>query len=178
MRGAHPSPTLETTQRQIDGFFSQLPFKCYLPEEASVGCGLRICLWVASRVAYTIHHTPCTLHPSPYTLHPTPYTLRPTSCTLHPTPHTPYHTPHTLHLSPCIPHPTPSTLNPQIRQRTDTGGVSCPAPHSGSKSPFSISLMFPGCRQIPTTCSTNQGPWTDDLLLHTLNPQWSKQAAD
>ena len=30
-------PTLETTQGQIDGFFSQLPFKCYLPEVASVG---------------------------------------------------------------------------------------------------------------------------------------------
>ena len=28
---------LETTQGQIDGFFSQLPFKCYLPEVASVG---------------------------------------------------------------------------------------------------------------------------------------------
>ena len=127
---------------------------------------------------YTVHPAPYTLHRTLCTLHPTPNTLHPTPCTLHPTPHTPYHTPHTLHLSPCIPHPTPSTLNPQIRQRTDTGGVSCPAPHSGSKSPFSIFLMFTGCRQIPTTCSTNQGPWTDDLLLHTLNPQWSKQAAD
>ena len=29
--------TLETTQGQIDGFFSQLPFKYYLPEVASVG---------------------------------------------------------------------------------------------------------------------------------------------
>ena len=28
---------LETTQGQIDGFSSQLPFKCYLPEVASVG---------------------------------------------------------------------------------------------------------------------------------------------
>ena len=28
---------LEATPGQIDGFFSQLPFKCYLPEEASVG---------------------------------------------------------------------------------------------------------------------------------------------
>ena len=27
---------LATTQRQIDGFFSQLPFKCFLPELASV----------------------------------------------------------------------------------------------------------------------------------------------
>ena len=29
--------TLETTQGQIDGFFSQPLFKCYLPEVASVG---------------------------------------------------------------------------------------------------------------------------------------------
>ena len=29
--------TQETTQGQIDGFFSELPFKCYLPEVASVG---------------------------------------------------------------------------------------------------------------------------------------------
>ena len=29
--------TLETTRGQIDGFFGQLPFKCYLPEVASVG---------------------------------------------------------------------------------------------------------------------------------------------
>ena len=29
--------TLETTQGQSDGFFSQLLFKSYLPEEASVG---------------------------------------------------------------------------------------------------------------------------------------------
>ena len=28
--------TQETTQGRIDGFFSQLPFKCYLPEVASV----------------------------------------------------------------------------------------------------------------------------------------------
>ena len=26
--------TLETTQEQIDGFFSQIPSKCYLPEVA------------------------------------------------------------------------------------------------------------------------------------------------
>jgi hypothetical protein len=31
------APTLETTRGQIDGFFSQHPFKCYLPEVASVG---------------------------------------------------------------------------------------------------------------------------------------------
>ena len=30
-------PTLETTQRRKDGLFSQLPFKCCLPEVASVG---------------------------------------------------------------------------------------------------------------------------------------------
>ena len=29
--------TLEATQGQIDGFFSQLPYKCYLEEFASVG---------------------------------------------------------------------------------------------------------------------------------------------
>jgi len=29
--------TLETTQKQMDGVFSQLPYKCYLEEEASVG---------------------------------------------------------------------------------------------------------------------------------------------
>ena len=28
---------LETTQGQMDGFVSQFPFKCYLPEVASVG---------------------------------------------------------------------------------------------------------------------------------------------
>ena len=32
-----PFPTLETTQGRIDGLFGQLPFKCYLPEVASVG---------------------------------------------------------------------------------------------------------------------------------------------
>ena len=32
-----PQPTFETTQGQIDGIFSQLLFKCYLPEVASVG---------------------------------------------------------------------------------------------------------------------------------------------
>jgi len=34
-RGSHT--TLETTQGQMDSFFSQLPFKCYLSEAASVG---------------------------------------------------------------------------------------------------------------------------------------------
>ena len=42
--------TLETTHVQEDGFFSQLRFKYYLPEEASVGDLLKICPWVASRV--------------------------------------------------------------------------------------------------------------------------------
>ena len=32
-----PLTTLETTRGQIDGFANQLPFKCYLPEVASVG---------------------------------------------------------------------------------------------------------------------------------------------
>ena len=30
-------PTLEATQGQIDSFFGQLPYKCYLEEVASVG---------------------------------------------------------------------------------------------------------------------------------------------
>jgi hypothetical protein len=42
--------TLETTQGQIDGFFSRLQFKFYLAEVASVGNWLKICPWVASRV--------------------------------------------------------------------------------------------------------------------------------
>ena len=46
------STTLETTQGQVDGSFSQLPFKFHLPEVASVGDCLEICPWVASRVAY------------------------------------------------------------------------------------------------------------------------------
>ena len=32
-----PAATLETTQWQVDGFFNQLEFKCYLPEVASMG---------------------------------------------------------------------------------------------------------------------------------------------
>ena len=31
------SAALEATKRQMDGFFSQLPYKCYLDEVASVG---------------------------------------------------------------------------------------------------------------------------------------------
>ena len=36
-------PTLETIQGQIDGLFSQLPYKCYLEDVASVGDKLKIC---------------------------------------------------------------------------------------------------------------------------------------
>ena len=32
----YPVPALEATQGQMDGFFSQLPYKCYRPEVASV----------------------------------------------------------------------------------------------------------------------------------------------
>ena len=35
---------------QTDGFFRHLPFKCYLPEVASVKDLLKVCPWVASRV--------------------------------------------------------------------------------------------------------------------------------
>jgi len=34
----------------MDGFLSQLPYKCYLEEVASVGDWLQICPWVASSV--------------------------------------------------------------------------------------------------------------------------------
>ena len=44
------SPANIRQSHLIDGFFSQLPFKCYLPEVESVGDCLKICLWVASRV--------------------------------------------------------------------------------------------------------------------------------
>ena len=43
--------TLEATQGKIDGFFSQLPYKCRQNRVASVGDWLVICPWVASRVA-------------------------------------------------------------------------------------------------------------------------------
>ena len=43
-------PALEATQGQMDGFFSQLPYKCYLEEVASVGNGLKICPQLDSRV--------------------------------------------------------------------------------------------------------------------------------
>ena len=35
--GINHSTTLETTNGQIDGFFSHLPFECYLLEVATVG---------------------------------------------------------------------------------------------------------------------------------------------
>ena len=36
--GSATNTTLETTKGQTDGLFSQIPFKCFLPEvEASVG---------------------------------------------------------------------------------------------------------------------------------------------
>ena len=39
------------TQGQMDSFFSQLLYKCYLEEITSVGDWLKICPWVTSRVA-------------------------------------------------------------------------------------------------------------------------------
>ena len=54
--GDHPTTlpllseaTRETTEGQMDGFFSQLPFICCLPEVASVRDGLKICPWVVFR---------------------------------------------------------------------------------------------------------------------------------
>ena len=41
---------LEATQGQNDSFFSQLPYKCYLEEVASVRDWLKIRPWVTSRV--------------------------------------------------------------------------------------------------------------------------------
>jgi len=41
--------TLEATQGQFDGFFCQLPYKCHHNRLASVGDGLKIFPWVASR---------------------------------------------------------------------------------------------------------------------------------
>jgi hypothetical protein len=43
--------TLEASQGYIDGFSNQLPFKFHHNRVASVGDYLRICPWVASRVA-------------------------------------------------------------------------------------------------------------------------------
>ena len=45
-------PALEATQGQMDGFFSQLPYKCHLEEVASVGDCLNICPQLDSRVGH------------------------------------------------------------------------------------------------------------------------------
>ena len=37
LKGIQCATTLDTNKGQIDGFLSQLPFNCYLPEVASVG---------------------------------------------------------------------------------------------------------------------------------------------
>ena len=39
----------------IDGFCGELPFKCFLPEVASVGDWLKICPWVAYRTGTHSH---------------------------------------------------------------------------------------------------------------------------
>ena len=46
---------LEATQGQMDGFFSQLSYKCHLEEVASVGDLLKICPQLESRVGYLAH---------------------------------------------------------------------------------------------------------------------------
>ena len=43
---------LEATQGQIDGIFSQLPYKCHLEEVASVGDWLKMCPGLDSRVVH------------------------------------------------------------------------------------------------------------------------------
>ena len=48
---AHECPTLETIQWQIDGFFSQLPYKCYLGRGSICENRPKICPWVVSRAA-------------------------------------------------------------------------------------------------------------------------------
>ena len=50
--GKQDRAAMEATQGQIDGFFSQLPYKCHQNRVASVGDWLQICPWVASRVVY------------------------------------------------------------------------------------------------------------------------------
>ena len=47
VRPSHP----ENNPGQNEGFFSQLPIKFYPPQVVSVGDCLKICPWVASRVA-------------------------------------------------------------------------------------------------------------------------------
>jgi len=44
-----PKPALEATQGQMDGFLSQLPYKCHLEEVASVGDYFKICPQLDSR---------------------------------------------------------------------------------------------------------------------------------
>ena len=45
-----PLSAPKVTQGQIDGFFRQLPYERHQNRVASVGDGLQICPWVASRV--------------------------------------------------------------------------------------------------------------------------------
>ena len=52
---------LEATQGRMDGFFRQLPYKCYLEDVASVGDRLEFCPELDSRV-----------DPKPYTPNPEP----------------------------------------------------------------------------------------------------------
>ena len=49
--GYEAASTLEATQRQIDGFFGQLPNTCHQNRVAYVGDRLQISPWVTSRVA-------------------------------------------------------------------------------------------------------------------------------
>ena len=49
---------LEITQGQTDGFFSQLPYTCYVEAVACVGDGPKICPWVASKVDMTVAGMP------------------------------------------------------------------------------------------------------------------------
>jgi hypothetical protein len=54
LSGKVPSPvsTLEATQGQIGGLFSQLPHRCHQNRVASVGNQLKICPWVIFRVVW------------------------------------------------------------------------------------------------------------------------------
>ena len=97
-----PRAAQKTTQGQIDGFSSRLPFKCHLPEVISVED------WFKKAGPSSLLHTlPHALQPMPDTLrhtpHPVPRTL---PHTLQPVPHT---LSHTLHP---VPHILPHTLHP------------------------------------------------------------------
>jgi hypothetical protein len=93
--------TLDTTQGQIDGFFSQLPYKCHQDWVASVGDWLEIGPWVASSVGagrtlprwsspgVLLRDVGGIRHPTPYPLPPTPYPLPPTPYPLSPIPYSP-----------------------------------------------------------------------------------------